>query len=52
MSDIIKIENATKVIKDRAVLDGISLELPRGGVYGFMGIKGLERQCSFEPLRG
>ena len=31
MSDVIKIENATKVIKDRTVLDGISLELLRGG---------------------
>lgn len=52
MSDIIKIENATKVIKDRAVLDGISLELPRGGVYGFMGINGSGKTMLFRAVAG
>lgn len=52
MSDVIKIENATKVIKDRTVLDGISLELPRGGVYGFMGINGSGKTMLFRAVAG
>lgn len=52
MSDVIKIENATKVIKDRAVLDGISLELPCGGVYGFMGINGSGKTMLFRAVAG
>lgn len=51
MSDVIKIENATKVIKDRTVLDGISLELPRG-VYGFMGINGSGKTMLFRAVAG
>lgn len=52
MSDVIKIENVTKVIKDRTVLDGISLELPRGGVYGFMGINGSGKTMLFRAVAG
>ena len=52
MSDVIKIENATKVIKDRTVLDGISLELPRGGIYGFMGINGSGKTMLFRAVAG
>lgn len=52
MSDVIKIEYATKVIKDRTVLDGISLELPRGGVYGFMGINGSGKTMLFRAIAG
>lgn len=52
MSDVIKIENATKVIKDRTLLDGISLELPRGGVYGFMGINGSGKTMLFRAVAG
>lgn len=52
MSDVIKIENATKVIKDRTVLDGISLELPRGGVCGFMGINGSGKTMLFRAVAG
>ena len=52
MSDVINIENATKVIKDRTVLDGISLELPRGGVYGFMGINGSGKTMLFRAVAG
>lgn len=52
MSVVIKIENATKVIKDRTVLDGISLELPRGGVCGFMGINGSGKTMLFRAVAG
>lgn len=52
MSDVIKIENATKVIKDRTLFDGISLELPRGGVYGFMGINGSGKTMLFRAVAG
>ena len=52
MSEVINIENATKVIKDRTVLDGISLELPRGGVYGFMGINGSGKTMLFRAVAG
>ena len=52
MSDVIKIENAKKVIKDRTVLDGISLELLRGGVYGFMGINGSGKTMLFRAVAG
>ena len=52
MSDVINIENATKVIKGRTVLDGISLELQRGGVYGFMGINGSGKTMLFRAVAG
>lgn len=52
MSDVIKIENVTKVIEDRTVLDGISLELPRGGVCGFMGINGSGKTMLFRAVAG
>lgn len=52
MSDVIKIEKATKVIKGRTVLDGISLELPRCGIYGFMGINGSGKTMLFRAVAG
>ena len=34
------------------MLDGISLELPRGGVYGFMGINGSGKTMLFRAVAG
>lgn len=52
MSDVIEIKNATKVIKGRTVLDDVSLLLPRGGVYGFLGINGSGKTMLFRAIAG
>lgn len=52
MSDEIRVSNATKVIKGRTVLDGVSLDLSRGGVYGFLGINGSGKTMLFRAIAG
>lgn len=52
MTDEIRIRNATKVIRGRTVLDNVSLELPRGGVYGFLGINGSGKTMLFRAVSG
>lgn len=51
-SDFIAISHATKVIKGRAVLDDVSLELPRGGIYGFAGVNGSGKTMLFRAVSG
>lgn len=52
MSDEIRVSNATKVIRGRTVLDGVSLELPHGGIYGFLGINGSGKTMLFRAISG
>lgn len=52
MSDGIRIEHATKVIKGRTVLDNICLDLPKGGAYGFLGINGSGKTMLFRAVAG
>ena len=40
MADIIRVADATKVIRGRTVLDHVTFDLERGGVYGFLGVNG------------
>lgn len=51
-SDKIVISHATKVIRRRTVLDDVSLELPRGGIYGFSGINGSGKTMLFRAIAG
>lgn len=37
IKDRIVLQNATKILKGRVVLDHVSLELERGGIFGFSG---------------
>lgn len=52
MSDLINVSHATKVIKGRIVLDDISLELERGGIYGFNGVNGSGKTMLFRAISG
>lgn len=51
-NDLIAISHATKVIKGRTVLDDVSLELPRGGIYGFAGVNGSGKTMLFRAVSG
>lgn len=52
MNDLIKVDHATKVIKGRTVLDDVSLELERGGTYGFSGVNGSGKTMLFRAIGG
>ena len=52
MNDLIKVSHATKVIKGRTVLDDVSLELERGGIYGFRGVNGSGKTMLFRAISG
>ncbi len=42
---MIKIENCSKVYKDKTVLNNINLELEEGKIYGFTGKMLQEKLC-------
>lgn len=52
MNGLIKVNRATKVIKGRTVLDDVSLELERGGTYGFSGVNGSGKTMLFRAISG
>lgn len=52
MNDLIKVDHVTKVIKGRTVLDNVSLELERGGTYGFSGVNGSGKTMLFRAIGG
>ena len=52
MNDLIRVSHATKVIKGRAVLDDVSLELELGGIYGFRGVNGSGKTMLFRAISG
>lgn len=52
MSNTININNATKIIHGRTVLDQVSITLERGGVYGFVGINGSGKSMLFRAISG
>ena len=52
MADIIRVSDATKVIRGRTVLDHVTLDLERGGVYGFLGINGSGKSMLFRAVSG
>lgn len=52
MSDIIRVSEATKVIRGRTVLDHVTFDLERGGVYGFLGINGSGKSMLFRAISG
>lgn len=52
MIEKITVEKATKIIGKRRVLDEVSFELPRGGVYGFLGVNGSGKTMLFRAISG
>lgn len=46
MADIIRVADATKVIRGRTVLDHVTFDLERGGVYGSSASTARARACS------
>lgn len=52
MNDTILVSDATKVIKNRVVLDAVSVSLDRGGIYGFLGVNGSGKTMLFRAISG
>lgn len=52
MSDVIQTRNLTKTYGSVRALDGLSLNIPRGGVYGILGPNGAGKSTLFRILLG
>ncbi len=52
MSDVIQTRNLTKTYGSVRALDGLSLTIPRGGVYGVLGPNGAGKSTLFRILLG
>jgi len=48
----IKTENLRKVYGDKAAVDGLSLEVPQGCFYGFLGQNGAGKTTTIRMLMG
>jgi ABC-2 type transport system ATP-binding protein len=48
----IRIENLTKRYRDQAALDGLSLDVPEGSVYGLLGENGAGKTTTLQILLG
>jgi ABC-2 type transport system ATP-binding protein len=48
----IQVQNATKILKGRTVLDNVNLTLEKGGVYGFFGSNGSGKTMLFRAVCG
>ncbi|MDR3136861.1 MAG: ATP-binding cassette domain-containing protein [Coriobacteriales bacterium] len=51
-ADQIIVSNASKVIKGHAVLSNVSVNLKRGGIYGFFGLNGSGKTMLFRAIAG
>lgn len=52
MSYVLRVVDATKVIKRATVLDHVSFELTQPGIYGFLGINGSGKSMLFRAVSG
>jgi ABC-2 type transport system ATP-binding protein len=52
MSSAISIRNLTKIYDGRAVVDGLTLEVPRGCFFGFLGPNGAGKSTTIRMLTG
>jgi ABC-2 type transport system ATP-binding protein len=52
MSGIVKLNNVTKVIKGRKIIDSISFEVQRGEVFGFLGPNGAGKTTTIRMMVG
>ncbi|MBE6745117.1 ABC transporter ATP-binding protein [Faecalispora jeddahensis] len=50
--ELIKINQATKILKGRTVLDHVNLTLEQGGIYGFFGPNGSGKTMLFRAICG
>ncbi len=48
----IEIENLTKKLKGRKVLDNVNVSLEKGGIYGFVGVNGSGKTMLFRAVCG
>lgn len=48
----LKVTNARKYIKKRLILDNISFEINKAGIYGFTGINGSGKSMLFKAIAG
>lgn len=49
---MIRIENVTKSIGDTRVLDGLSMTVPKGSIYGLMGLNGAGKTTIIRHIAG
>ena len=49
---ILRVENVTKRFANHTALDDVSLEIPRGSVYGLLGPNGAGKTTSFYMTTG
>lgn len=49
---MIKIENVTKVIGETRALDGLSMVVPKGSIYGLMGLNGAGKTTVIRHIAG
>lgn len=52
MHDGIELCNVSKSIKDKTILDHVTMSLERGGIYGFTGINGSGKTMLFRAIAG
>lgn len=49
---MISVENVTKIIGDTRALDGLSMNVPKGSVYGLMGLNGAGKTTIIRHIAG
>lgn len=52
MTGIVKLNNVTKIIKDRTIIDSISFEVQKGEVFGFLGPNGAGKTTTIRMMVG
>ena len=52
METMIELKDVNKTIKQQVILDHVSLRLPKGGIYGFVGRNGSGKSMLFKAICG
>lgn len=52
METMIELKNVNKTIKQQVILDHVSLRIPKGGIYGFVGRNGSGKSMLFKAICG
>ena len=52
MTGIVKLNNVTKIIKGRTIIDSISFEVNKGEMFGFLGPNGAGKTTTIRMIVG
>lgn len=52
METMIELKDVNKTIKQQVILDHVSLRIPKGGIYGFVGRNGSGKSMLFKAICG